>query len=405
MPTRRDLTGQRFGMLTVIERAPHIVTKIGRKYTAWRCKCDCGNEKVVQQVFLLHGARSCGCDYSKRRSESLKHKPKPVPNAVGERYGRLVIIEELPRLILSTGKMARHMRCQCDCGKIVNVQYRYMKSLHTRSCGCWHDDAPLKHGGSVKNGEYNRLYHVWCAMRNRCINPDDKSYANYGGRGIKICDEWVDNFPAFRDWALATGYDPKADTGVSTIDRIDNNGNYCPENCRWADREAQANNKRDTVKITHDGETLSISQWMRRGNTVCRSVFYNRVKNGWDLEEALFTPSKEWDYQKYHFIEYNGESKRVCDWARDLGIKPSTVYNRLKWGWTAGEALGLESHKTIQASKAIHVLQFDKNGNFIREWRTKKDIANELHIQCSTLNKYLKSGAADTHGWIWRLKQ
>lgn len=400
-----DLAGQRFGMLYVLERASNIESANGSRKAAWLCKCDCGNTKIVRQEYLRQRRDkcSCGCQTAALKSAKLS-KPRTVNSPVGERYGRLVIVEELPRRRSGeNGHMLRIMRCKCDCGGEKITKYVSLRNNHTRSCGCWWRDAPYKHGGSTKDSEYKRLYHVWCAMRNRCLNPDDKNYYNYGGRGIGICEEWLD-FPTFKDWALKTGYDPNAPQGVTTIDRIDVNGNYCPENCRWVDIEVQANNKRDTVKITHNGETLSVSQWRRRGGTVCDSVYQKRVKDGWDLESALFTPSKEWNYRHDCIIEYNGKSQKVSEWAKELGIKDSTIYHRLYYNWSPGEALGLVPHERRQVSKCHSVLQYDNHGNFIREWRSKQAVEESLHIISQTLNKYIKSGKVDTHGWMWKEK-
>lgn len=406
MAKSKDLTGQRFGTLVVVERANDVVSQIGRKYRAWRCKCDCGNEKVMLQEYLRQkkDSCSCGCQTAKSRKEKLS-KPRKVHNPVGERYGRLTIVEELPRTKAKDGHMLRVMRCVCDCGNEKITKYVSLRNRHTQSCGCWWREAPLKHGGSTKDSEYKRLYHVWCAMRNRCINPDDKNYHNYGGRGIKICNEWLNDFPSFRDWALANGYDPEAPQGETTIDRIDVDGNYEPLNCRWTDVETQANNKRDTVSVTHDGETMSVSQWIRRGGTVCKSVYQNRIKKGWDKESALFTPTKKWDYRHRRYITYNGESLPMAEWSRRTGLTSYLIHDRLAYGWSIGEALGFELHETKQPKKSHPVIQYDKDGNFIREWESKKSVENGLGIISNTLNKYLKSGNVDTHGWIWKPKE
>lgn len=408
MAKAKDLTGLRFGALVVLEQAPPIVSESGHKYRAWRCKCDCGNEKIVQQAYLESARHkescSCGCQTARLKCEKSS-RPRAVNNPVGERYGRLVIVEELPRIKSGkNGHMLRMMRCKCDCGGEKITKYVSLRNNHTRSCGCWWRDAPYKHGGSTKDSQYKRLYHVWCAMRNRCLKPDDKNYHNYGGRGIKICDEWLD-FTVFRDWAISTGYNPDAPQGETTIDRTDVNGNYEPSNCRWVDCETQANNKRDNIFVTHNRETLSVSQWMRRGGTVCKSVFSKRVKDGWDLESALFTPTKDWNYTRDRIVEYNGKSQKVADWARELGFSPTLIYDRVRKGWPIGEALGIEPHERRQPLKCVPVIQYDKDWNVIREWRSKQAIEEKLHIISNTLNKYLKSGEIDTHGWRWKKKE
>lgn len=158
-------------------------------------------------------------------------------NAIGQRFGRLTVIEE------TTERKAGSICwiCKCDCGNITNpISYTALKRGHTKSCGCWskekHKEVFTKHGlfGS-------RLYKIWCGIKERCSNPNRKEYKNYGGRGISVCEEWQNDFKTFYAWALANGYSDNL-----SIDRINNDGNYEPSNCRWATRKEQQNNRRNT---------------------------------------------------------------------------------------------------------------------------------------------------------------
>jgi len=163
-----------------------------------------------------------------------------IIDLTGQRFGRLEVIERHPG-----GGHKQHVmwRCICDCGKQTTVNGYSLRSGATTSCGCYGreqaSETNKKHGGSRRE----RLYRVWCSMRNRCENPYDKNYEYYGGRGIKVCAEWAD-YAAFREWALSNGYNPDAPHGQCTLDRIDVNRGYCPDNCRWVDMKAQANNRR-----------------------------------------------------------------------------------------------------------------------------------------------------------------
>ena len=155
----------------------------------------------------------------------------------GERYGKLVVMEEAEPIYSKTGKMIRRWKCKCDCGNITIVRHGDLRNGSTVSCGCYNyekESAAKTHGYSrTKPGN------VFEGMKQRCNNPKNKNYEKYGGRGIKICTEWLNDPKKFFDWAIKNGYKE----GLS-IDRIDVNGNYEPDNCRWADNETQCLNQR-----------------------------------------------------------------------------------------------------------------------------------------------------------------
>lgn len=161
---------------------------------------------------------------------------------VGMRYGRLTVEERVENSIHN----AAQFRCRCDCGNYTIQSSNALRTGHTTSCGCqrkektsaWMKKYNTKHGGCG-----SRLYIVWGGVRQRVENPNNDRYKDYGGRGIKICNEWKD-FETFKKWAIENGYDEKAKYGDCTLDRIDVNGNYEPSNCRWVDLKVQARNKR-----------------------------------------------------------------------------------------------------------------------------------------------------------------
>lgn len=140
--------------------------------------------------------------------------------------------------------------------------------------------------GKFIHGEsYTRLHKVWNGMKQRCNDPNGKEYDRYGGRGIRVCEEWL-SYVNFRDWALANGYDATAPKGVCTLDRIDNDGNYEPSNCRWVSLSEQYANKSNLHYITYCGETLSVSQWSKRTGIKFHTLLY-RIKRGWELDKVF----------------------------------------------------------------------------------------------------------------------
>lgn len=140
---------------------------------------------------------------------------------------------------------------------------------------------------SHKNNK--RLHAVWLGAKDRCLNPNGKEWKWYGERGITICKEWKESFQAFAEWAYANGYDENAPKGQCTLDRIDNDGNYEPSNCRWVDVKTQSNNRSTTLQCEAYGETHSVAEWGRISG-VSVHVLYDRISKGWDMEKALSTP-------------------------------------------------------------------------------------------------------------------
>lgn len=197
---------------------------------------------------------------------------------VGEKYGRLTVIENLhPK---------SEVVCRCECGTIKTLKAWDVYSLNTRSCGCLLTEhrkrLRYKHGWSE-----TRLFNIWENMRARCYCKTNKVYKWYGGKGIKICDEWSEFIP-FKDWAMLHGY-----TDDLTIDRINPDGDYEPLNCRWITKKEQQRNKTNSHYIEYKGEKKTVAEWAEiLGMPYC--TLHSRIgkKCNWDIEKAFTTPVK-----------------------------------------------------------------------------------------------------------------
>lgn len=201
----------------------------------------------------------------------------------GMRFDHLTTIKKVSEKVYSDGKHRMPFwLCQCDCGNTVVVSARGLTENCHHSCGCYNKEVLI-----AKNTKHScfheRLYSVWNAMKTRCRNKNNK---DYGGRGITFCDEWKD-YTNFRNWAMANGYKDNLE-----IDRIDNNGNYEPSNCRWVTRRENLNNRRVTALVTYNGKTQGLAEWARELGVKHSTLYYRIYKRGWSLERAL-VPNKE----------------------------------------------------------------------------------------------------------------
>lgn len=181
----------------------------------------------------------------------------PRADLTGRRFGRWTVESAAPDRVGKSGYHQIMWHCVCDCGTRKVVSGKSLLAGDTQSCGCLMrelvGERARRHGGFG-----SRLYAVWNSMRQRCNNPHHVSYHNYGGRGIEICKEW-DDYEVFREWAVNAGYDEDAKRGVLTLDRIDVNLGYSPDNCRFVDMREQADNRRDSILVEYDGKPTPLS--------------------------------------------------------------------------------------------------------------------------------------------------
>lgn len=271
-----DLTGKKYGRLTVLEQAENRTTPNGTQIVMWKCQCDCGNIVIRSAGNLRHVAHpSCGCWV---RENTSKHR---LEDLSGKRFGRLLVVERAA----NTGVTTR-WRCKCDCGNECVVTAQNLKRGHTISCGCYREEVRPRQ--SFKHGyRHSRIYGVYGKLKSRCCNPNNSSYYRYGGRGITICDEWLNNPESFCEWAYAHGYREDAEYGECTIERIDNNKGYSPDNCKIANEKEQANNRRSNLLIEHNGETKTLAQWRDYFGMTQGKAYYHLVLKGRTVQELI----------------------------------------------------------------------------------------------------------------------
>lgn len=177
--------------------------------------------------------------------------------------------------------------CQCECGNFKDVTITSLKNGDTKSCGCLQKESRRENAlklNNTKHGMYKRrLYRIYHDMVSRCYRKNVNRYEEYGGRGIKVCEEWLgkDGFVHFMNWAFENGYSDDL-----TIDRINSNGNYEPSNCRWATHKEQANNTRSTIFLEYSGDRKSLSEWAEITGISKRAI-YGRIRKGWSVGKAL----------------------------------------------------------------------------------------------------------------------
>lgn len=242
----------------------------------------------------------------------------------GKRFHSLVVIDRC-NVKSPSGKI--QWICECDCGSCLNVVTQHLVSGNTKTCGCGKVDRVRQLGklnkkhGLTKSVEYK----IWIGMKGRCFNPKYENYSNYGARGITVCERWRDSFELF---IKDLGPRPSP---VHSLDRIDPDGDYEPDNCRWATAEEQANNRRKNRKHEFNGQLLTIPQ-IARINGIAVATLESRIRrDGLSIEDAIAKVPKR------HFIEYGGQTKRLNEWSEILNVPYFKLYRQVV---TDGKTLG-----------------------------------------------------------------
>lgn len=215
----------------------------------------------------------------------------------GQKFGKLTVLKRIDDHITKGGQHFTMYLCKCDCGNKIKVSAHRLRQGKTQSCGCLKKEAQkrLIKFNTTHNNSNTRLYRIWVHFKGRCNNPKDRAYKKYGGRGIKICEEWQE-FEPFYNWAMANGYND-----TLTIDRIDVNGNYEPNNCRWTSYKTQVRNRRITKTVFYNGKEYILGELAEILQCDYRHLWYvfKRIKLGYtpdDMDELFIKkelPNKE----------------------------------------------------------------------------------------------------------------
>ena len=272
MGTKNEINspiGLVFGLLTIVSFS-HF-NKNGEK--SYLCKCNCGGSKITKYKDLKRShTKSCGCIV-----KTLDHNYIRL-NLDGQRFGRLVAV----RREKHSNYTATFYLCKCDCGCEKLIRAAALRAGRVLSCGCLLKDFIVK--TKKTHGLTNsKEYKAWNDMKNRCYNKKVRNYTRYGGRGIKVCERWLNSFENF---FADVGTKP---TPKHSIERRDNNQSYSPENCYWATLEEQANNKERSLRIVYQDRKATLAHWSRILNLNYKSTWNRIYKDGWSVEKAFAT--------------------------------------------------------------------------------------------------------------------
>ncbi len=300
----------------------------------------------------------------------------PKRDLLGQRFGKLTVVGENPER-----NKHRQVRwdCVCACGNEFTVTGFSLTAGHTKSCGCLINESAARvgkqnttHGHSRQDNE-TPTYIKWCSMKSRCTNPNADPKGHYYHRGIKVCDRWLDSFENFLEdmGECPDGY---------SLERVDVNGDYCPENCIWIPFAKQSANRRNVKKLEHNGESLTIPEWSEKTGLSVETI-RKRLELGWDVGTAIDAQVGTVKFSYAHQYEYNGKSQSLEDWSIELGINKGTLYTRIhELGWNLEKAFNTAS------DDRENKLEFNGKSQSVSAW------ARELRLDRKTIEYRLNKG-------------
>lgn len=266
-----DYIGKKYGHLTVIGEAP----KRHKYSNSFLFRCDCGEIIEEQPTRVVTGHKSsCGKCNLKGKWFAPKFNPDDY---IGRKVHMLTAIGVADK---KPEDKRWKLVCKCECGGTIEITPDQFNRGVVKSCGCLR----CRDGSKADGKSKHPLYGIWNQIMLRCYNPNSSHYDRYGGRGISVCEEWHD-FWMFVKWSDSVGGKPEK----GEIDRIDNDGNYCPENCRWATRTQQNSNKSNNVVIEYNGKAQTLMEWSKETGITWQALNH-RYHRGWSVERMLTTP-------------------------------------------------------------------------------------------------------------------
>lgn len=277
------MPGDRYGMWTIVKEVERYYIPSGRPLRRFLCKCDCGTlREILLGTLRAPTLRSCGCAKKKKKSQPWTAAP------LGVKYGKLTVTKEVDPILNKNNHNTRYVLCKCDCGNEKVASIHSLKSGNTKSCGCL--------GINIYYNQH--LYLTWSGMKTRCYDKTSRAAKYYLNRGITICEEWRNSYNVFAEWALSHGWKK----GLQ-IDRIDNDGNYTPNNCRFVTPSQNTRNRSCSVLYDFHGENIVLLEILERLGRECDYVYLlGRISHGWTLEEALSIP-KGMARKKYYNLK------------------------------------------------------------------------------------------------------